>query len=139
MAESFDRELELTKLQITAEHSSAELQIYVPLAFSGAFVLFVFAFSILMQSSYGSIIAQYLAEFVLVVVIVLLAVLLFLYVNAYAIHKNDIRELDSYVTDFKACKPLPTLTEMCHVSEKPRLYERILGYRISRWDYLTPG
>jgi len=114
MTESLERELELVKLQIAAGNCLAGVQIYVPLAFGGVVVLSVFAFSAMMQYPNSSIIGQ-LFILIAVALMVLLSIILWLARREY---QDGIRNLDVYVEDFRAGKPLPSVITMCGLKEK---------------------
>jgi hypothetical protein len=114
MADQFDRELELVKLQIAAEDCHTDAQIDIPLYYSSMIVLSIFALSIMLQYSPHLFMAWLGATWALVLTVLFCIT----YVIAHRREHDGIRKLDGYVEDFKAGKPLPSLTQLCGVKEK---------------------
>lgn len=114
MTESLERELELVKLQIAANDCLAEAQVYFPLLPSIAVVLFVFEFSMMLQYP-SSYFANYVLPLMALGLMAALAILLLVTVIRY---RHGVRKLDEYVEDFRAGKPLPSVTTMCGMKEK---------------------
>jgi len=114
MTESLERELELVKLQIAAENCLASVQIYVPLGFTGVIVLSLFAFSVMMQHP-SSVPTASMFALIAAVLVVLSSIVLWLARREY---QAGIRRLDVYVEDFRAGRPLPSVTTMCDLKEK---------------------
>lgn len=114
MSESFDRELELVKLQIAAENCFAEVQIDVPLYLSGIIVVCVFAFSIMVQFPSTVPMAVITVAFAFVLGLLFYSH----FVQARRRYQDGIRNVDVYVEDFRARRPLPSVTSMCRLKEK---------------------
>jgi Flp pilus assembly protein TadB len=111
---ALDRELELAKLQIAAQASLADVQINMSLVSTGIVALLVLVLAVVIQ--YPATVPPAVA----VVLIALGLIILFDIFMFYARRKyeRDIRKLNGYIEDFKAGKPLPSLTALCGVKGK---------------------
>jgi hypothetical protein len=115
MADQFDKELELAKLQIAADACLADKQIYLPLSLSTVVVFFVLGCTIVFQP-YSE--AEPLAKGLAFATLCLAAVWVIVYLLTRYEYENGIKQLDRYVEDLKAGKPLPSLIVLCGVKEK---------------------
>jgi hypothetical protein len=112
MADPMDRELELVKLQIAANSCQAELQTYNPTYFTMAVAFLALAYSIMPQ----------MGIVLFLVFMVSLAILGGLAVRVISRYENGIRRLNGGIEDFKAHRPLPSLTYLCDIKKKKRVW-----------------
>jgi glucan phosphoethanolaminetransferase (alkaline phosphatase superfamily) len=114
MGEPFDKDIELVKLQIVAETSLADMQINMSLVSSSIIILFVFLLTVVIQypASFPPAAAVASIAFGLAILFVI-----FMF-DARRKYERGSRELNGYVENFKAGKPLPPLTTLCGVKEK---------------------
>ena len=118
MAEKFDRDLELVKLQIAANDCLAGVQTDIPLYFSGITVFAVFGFSVMMQYPASVPTAKMFVSIAMGFVVLFGIVCVLSFVLARRTYRKSIRKLDVYVEDFRAGKALPSVTTMCGLKEK---------------------
>ncbi len=113
MTESFDRELELVKLQIAAEDMYSKLQINEPLYFGTVIALFALVVSVR---------TEHLLDQVLILFISVLIILIVLYEfspwSGRSRYAKGIRNLDHYIQDLRDQKPLPSIEIMCELKKQ---------------------
>jgi len=103
---TFDKDLELTKLQIAAEDCHSEVEINSPMYVTVAVAMLALAFSMKMDIV------------IFLMFLGILATMFCLAVRTSRRYNDGIRKLNGHIEDFKAGKPLPPLTTLCGIKEK---------------------